>query len=1206
VRKLAASFVSISAFAGALVASSLALAQGEDPPPSSESEAPPPDDGPAAGGVNPLAPQAEDKPDLGDSAGAPAAAAPEAPRLPPGAPMSDATAKQRYEAMSDMVQAFEREARETRDEIRRIAERKYKERRQKIEDNYRRMLEPVTKAERDERQNAIAAFEAFLQRHPNDREFTPDAIFRLAELYYEKYDDDHQTAMREFKDAYKAWEDGGKKGEPPGEPQRRFDNTIALYQRLIAEYPDYRLIDGAYYLLGYTQRAQGDIEPGVQTWLTLVQRFPNSRFYPEVWFRIGDQRFDDERWDDAIAAFTNVMPMKDSEFYDKALYKLAWTYYLVNRFDDSVGRFFELLEYSYANRGKEGEAGSVLEEESVQYVAISFGDDNWRRPDAYYRLIKGASLEDPDAEKETFYVAFTKDKLKEQQQKQGGAGARPFERDVLARLGDNLFKQSKHAQAVEALEAAITLDPLHKDAPKLQDQIVQAWVRERQFDKANAARDLLVKNYAPGTAWGKRHANDSEALNSAETFARTNLYQAALYYHQQATQYFNDNRQDLGVQYFKAASDAYKTYLDRYPHDKNAYELSYYLAETYYYSLRFEEAVAAYETVRDSPAGTKYRAEGALASVYSYEKIIDLAVQTGKLEKKEIFAGKREEAQKPQEIPELRKRYVNAIDKFLERGGEHEMASAFGYRAGEVFYSYGHWDEAVKRFQIVVDRYPQTEAAKFAANLILDDLLAKKDWQGAATYAAKFEANKVGGGSTDEFAKIKGGAQFNIAKSTLEQGAKLLDEGKIQEGNAMLESGADQYLALLQQDPKREFADVMLYNAALSLEKARRPVRAAGLYERLYKEYPDSEKAPEAMFRVASKSEQAFQFDKAVETYIGLVKQYPKSERRADAQINAALALEGQQKYERAAAELEKFSTLFPERPEAPDVFYRASIVHKKRKNAAAELDVLNRFIKRYGGASAQTPRVIEAYARMGEIYDELAADSRPAENKKKAVDMHKAAVARFQGARGSPTAAYFAAKSAFSLAENSYASYARLGIFSKNSKQQVKELEGKSKRLSEVETELKAIITTYKAAEWSLASLYRIGSLYDNMQQTVLKSPCPDDVRRIAGDVACDEYRNLIEDQAFAVENKAVEAYKTAHNKALELRLTNAWTRRTLEALNLLRPQEFPIDKEPLHKPARGESTAVGAALPDGGAGQLKAVGPGPAELAQKTGAAG
>jgi cellulose synthase operon protein C len=1156
-------------------------------------------------GVSPTAPQAEDSPDVGDAADAPARTRREEPALPPATPIDDSTAKARYEALRDAVRAFEREARETRDEVRRLVERKYKERRAKIEDNYRRAIDPIARAERARRLEAIAAFEQFLERHPRDREFTPDAIFRLAELYFEKYDDEYQLALKDWKDQFKQWQEAGSKGEPPGEPQKRFDKTIALYQRLIGEYPDYRLIDGAYYLLGYTQRAQGENEEGIATWLALVNRFPESRFYPEVWFRIGDSRFDDERWDEAVAAFLNVVPLKDSDYYDKALYKLAWTYYLVNRFDESITRFFELLDWSHANRDAEsGEAGSVLEEEAIQYVAISFGDDNWRRPEQT-RLIRGRGLEDPDAELEIDYVGSAKGWFNRAADVSGGT-RKPYERDVMARLGQNLFRQSKHAQAVAALDEAIQLDPLHRDAPRLQDMIVQSWVRERQFDKANAARDVLVRTYADGTPWAKKWANDSEARRAADDFARTNLYSAALYYHQQATQFFNDEKQDVAVQYFKAASEAYKGYLERYPHDKNAYELSYYLAETYYYSLRFEDAVVQYEKTRDSPAGSRYRAESGLNAVYAYEKIIEAAVQTGRLEKKEIYAGKRDVGPdgKPaaaQEIPELRRRYVAAIDKFLERGAEHEMAPAFGYRAGEVLYAYGHYDEAVKRFETVVTKFPQSEAAKFAANLILDDLLAKKDWVAAASYAARFEQEKVGGGDTGEFAKIKGGARFEIATATLRDGEQLLIDGKIQEANAKLEEGAEQYLALIAEDPRREFADKMMYNAALSLEKARRPLKAAGLYERLYKDYPKSEHASEAMFRVATKNEQVFNFDRAVDTYLALVKQYPKSPQAANAQINVGFALEGQQKYERAAQEFERFATVFPDKPEAPDVFFRAALVHKKRGAPQAELDVLTRFIKRYDSRAAQAPQVVEAWSRIGDIHDELSKGD-PA-RKRKAAEAWQAAVRHHERARGSQAAGYYAAKSAFSLAEQSYTSYARLAITSKNGKQQAKELDAKSQRLQAVEKELKDVITRYKAAEWSVASLYRIGSLYDNLQQTVLKSPCPDDVRRLAGEVACDEYQNLIEDNAAAVEEKAVEAYKTAHQKAQELRLTNAWTRRTLEALNLLRPAEYPIDKEPLARPAKARQQAMGPMLPDGGNGEIKVAGPGPAELAQKTG---
>jgi TolA-binding protein len=1114
---------------------------------------------------------------------------PSPPSSPPGAPWSDADGKARGAAYLEAAAAYTAHLSDVKEQLRELAERKYKERRAQIESNYRRQLDPVEKAERKRRLEAIAEFEAFIERHPNDTEYLPDALFRLAELYFEKIDDEYQAAVADYRNAYQAWKDAGGAGEPPVEPTRRFDRTIALYQRLIGQFPDYRFLDGAYYLLGYTLRQQNENVAGITAWKTLVERFPQSRFYSEVWFRIGDSYFDDENWPEAIDAFSRVVPLKDSEFYDKGLYKLAWTYYLVNRFEDAVSRFFELLDYSWAKKDGTGK-GSVLEDEAIQYVAISFGDDNWSRGGDYKRLVRGRGPNDPDAEFETDYVRFAEDWFA-----RSSSTPKQYERDVMAKLGDNLFRQSKHPQAVRALERALALDPMHRDAPRLQDQIVLCWVRERQFDKAATARDILVKNYAEGTPWAKRFANDAEALKAAGDLARTNLYNAAVYYHTQATAFFSADRQDLGIQYFKLASDAYLDYVTRYPHDKNTYEMSYYLAETYYFSLRFDEAVRQYETVRDSTAGSKYRAESALSSVYSYEKILEAAIGAGSLEQRTIAAGARDPNKQPEEIPELRRRYINAIDKFLEGGEKHEMAPAFGYRSGEIFYSYGQYEEGVKRFKRVVELYPESDAARFAANLILDDMLARKDWRAAAETASRFTEKRVGG-TVDEFQKIQGGARFNIAKETLELGEKLMNEGRIQEAIAQLESGAEQYLKLLEEDPRREFADVMMYNAALSFEKARRPLRAAGLYERLFQEYPTSEYAPEAMFRVAVKSEQAFNFDKAVDTYLGLVKKYPETKQRADAQINAALALEGQQQYERAAQEFERYATLFPENEDAASVFYRASLVHKKRANADAEAAVLKRFITRYGSVDKLLPRVIEARTRLGDIY--LEQSKRQPASRKLATDYYRAAVADFARAAGNPVAARFAGKAAFTLAEDDFAAYAKLTIAARNGEKQAKELEQKAARLTEVEGVYKKIITTYKAAEWSLAALYRIGSLYGNMQQVVQASPCPDDIRRQFGDDGCDEYSNAIEDQAFAVEEKAVANYKVAYDKALEFRVTNEWTKKTLEALNLLRPQEYPIDKEPLARPStRLVDDSLGYALPDGGAPDLKALGAGPVE---------
>ena len=336
---------------------------------------------------------------------------------------------------------------------------------------------------------------------------------------------------------------------------------------------------------------------------------------------------------------------------------------------------------------------------------------------------------------------------------------------------------------------------------------------------------------------------------------------------------------------------------------------------------------------------------------------------------KDVFSTERPDVNaEPEPLADAQLIFIDSVDKFLMKAEDHEMAPAFSYKAASMKFAYGYFDDAVLRFEKIIKLYQKHEAAKFAANLILDYLLAKQDWTKAAAYAARFKEQMVGG-AMEEFAKIEGGAKFQIAKGVLEKGDAALADGRITEGIALLEDGANRYLELLAEDPNREFADAMMYNAALSLEKARRPLRAAELYERLYKEYPQSTFAPESMFRVASKSEQAFNYNKAVKTYQALVVKYPESDKRADAQLNAALALEGQQKYKKAAKEFERYADLFPEKPEAPEVFFRSALIHAKRKDTRAQIKTLQAFIKRYKTKSAQIPKVVEAYVRIADIH---------------------------------------------------------------------------------------------------------------------------------------------------------------------------------------------------------------------------------------------
>ena len=163
-----------------------------------------------------------------------------------------------FEHYSEAVQEF-------RGTARTIIKRTYAARIKDLNDKYEPQIEANEKEAKDRRRDAIAMFEAFLQKYPNDKRWTPDAMFRLAELYYEKSAED----FLEADEAYKKAIDSSTPPAGPG-PKVDYTPTITLYKRLLTEFPNYRFLDATYYLLGFCQGEMGQEPQARQALLSLV------------------------------------------------------------------------------------------------------------------------------------------------------------------------------------------------------------------------------------------------------------------------------------------------------------------------------------------------------------------------------------------------------------------------------------------------------------------------------------------------------------------------------------------------------------------------------------------------------------------------------------------------------------------------------------------------------------------------------------------------------------------------------------------------------------------------------------------------------------------------------------------------------------------------------------------------------------------------
>lgn len=1030
--------------------------------------------------------------------------------------------------MMGIVQDFNSQTDAYKKEIQLIIERKYEEQKQAVISSYETAISKLEKKELVRRLEAIEVFERFLAKYPDDPNYTPGALWRLAELHYEK--SKHELGLEE--DAYEKQLAAFNKGEfkdEPIPPQPHFERTVGLLQRLIRDFGSYGLVDGAHYLLAYCLQEQDEAFEAESVWVDFVKKFPDSKLLPEVYTRLGEIYFDDpDKLELAIDAYKKVLTFPDNRMFDKALYKLAWTYYKIDRFDEAVAEFDRLI--AWADEGgddEEAAARSELRKEAMLHLAVSFAEEEWQ----------GAGVDNA--------IAFF--------QKRGG---RKYDGEFFRQLGEVHAIDTRYDLSIRAYEEAIKRYPEHVDNPKLMAGIIDSYYRLRKRDKAAEAEEKLVKEFGPGSKWLEANKDNPDAVSGANKLAENALYNSAVFHHTLAQRLKGEEQAERARQEYAAAATGYREYLERFPQSRNSYELNFYLAECYYYALQFKESALAYAAVRDSSAGDKYLSDSANSVVLSYLNLVKEAEASGALPPIKIYNAKERPKDldfSPKEIPELRLQLTGACDAYVEKLPKDEQAGNMAFRAARIYYAYDHLDEARKRFEEIVVRYDDEDLAGSSINLIIESYLAAQDWVQVEHWSRKLAALTRDPALKKSLKGFELGARFNNASNLMSKGKAYYEEKQPEEANPLLDKAAAEFIRLVDDDPSGENSDKALNNAALCYTWSNRPISAGKIYERIVREFARSSFADNALFLMAYSAEQSYQFQRAIDNYLSLVDDYKESKYRADALYNAAVALEGDQQYRRAAKAYERYAKLFSDRPDAAVNYFRAGIVLEKQKAWQEVIKLYQRFQKAYGRDTAERERLVEALMKIAKARRNLGDERRAREGYAAVLKMFD----RYTLPAGG-RAAEAAAESKFLSAERALKSYEKI-TFAVPARKLKKTLETKAKSLKAMESRYTAVFA-YKRVDWSLAAYFRAGYLYENFAHVLTTAPCP----RGLNDEECDMYKGKLEEFAEAPIKKAVEAYALTLEKAKAFKTVNDWTRSALESLNRFEPLRYPLQKEP------------------------------------------
>ena len=695
---------------------------------------------------------------------------------------------------------------------------------------------------------------------------------------------------------------------------------------------------------------------------------------------------------------------------------------------------------------------------------------------------------------------------------------------MLIRLADVFYGQARYDRAIAAWKFLIVLEPKHREAPRYQMKIVDSWVALEQHEQALAAAKELAKTYGPSGEWAKAQ-KESEASKQVKAEIEETLANLAKRFHGEA-QAYEQTAKRPDVAQFKRAADLYAFYLSQYGDSPRAQELRFLRAEILYFKLnQLEEAGDEYLKVgKQKPMGPRNK-DALLKAMAAYEKLRP-----------------KEQQGKKRKVTAADTKFAEAIDAFAtEFPADREVVGVI-YRNGQMFFDYGDYDNAIKRFGLIVTKYPDDPNAGAAGDRILEALAKGEDYGNIEEWAKKLKSARAFQ-SPQEQKRL----DDIIAQAIGKVAEKQVKDKKYQEA-------AETFLRAAKEYPRDKSAPHHLFSAGVVLETGAQPVRAA---------------ETKAAFAAGRTYEQMAYFDKAADAYSNLAYKYPNDAKSEDALFNVAILREALGDTKAAIQATNDYARRYPNSKEVADIEFRIGSVYADADDHNKAVAAFQQYVRK----NPKSVRSVEAWMRIGREYLAL-------KQGKNADDALAVAIKKWKqlGKKEQRAAAPAAAEARYLQGEFLFQSYQQVGLDVKPA--QLKAAMDRKKQLLGKAQQVYTDVVSYGDATWGTAALLRIGQIYEGFADQLRKLPPPPGLTEEEQQV----YREQVDIFVVDIEDKAANVYETGYKKALELKVYGNNTRLLREGLGRLAETKFPPERESRQRTRLGDKPPEPAILKDVG----------------------
>jgi tetratricopeptide (TPR) repeat protein len=625
--------------------------------------------------------------------------------------------------------------------------------------------------------------------------------------------------------------------------------AIVLYDQLLAEYPNYEHNDKVLYQKSRAYDELARTEDAIATMERLIAEHPDSRYIDEVQFRRAEYFFTRRKFRDAESAYSAIVASgARSEYYELALYKLGWTLYKQEFYDEALDTYVALLDhkvsigYDFDARHEEGDERRIAD--TFRVVSLSF-----------------SNLGSPEVVGEYFATH----------------GKRTYEDRIYSNLGEFYLAKLRYHDAAAAYKAFIGLYPLHRTSPHFSMRVVDIYTKGGFQKLVLDSKKDFAKTYGLHAEYWRHFAIDESP--EVLSYLKSNLKDLANHYHAQYQR--ADVAEDKPANYREALL-WYREFLSSFPADTESPLINYQLADLLLEEKSFGDAAKEYErTAYGYPAHEKAAAAG-YAAIFAHRENLKAATEDRQ--------------------PAVKRDGIASSLKFADAFAQHEHAPAVLGAAADDLYELKDFVPALAAARKLIERYtaadlpirrsawtvaahasfeladyPQAELAYARVLELLPDADEKRpalvDNLAASIYKQGEQANSLQDYRTaaNHFLRIKEAAPTSQIRAAAEYdaGAALI---RLEDWTAAAQV-LDEFRRTY---PKHELQRESTKQIAFVYRQSGQVARAASEYERIAAEADTPELRGEALLLAGDLHEQAKDTERALAVYLTYVQEFSR------------------------------------------------------------------------------------------------------------------------------------------------------------------------------------------------------------------------------------------------------------------------------------------------------------------------------------------